>query len=76
MNFALLMSLGLIGAFLYLGGMLRKKPRIALFGAVCLDIQFAILGGIFSYAHSYIFATIFDVGSLYILFQLLRPKKK
>ncbi len=71
-----LACLGLIGIFLYVWGMRRNHPRIALFGLACLDLEFAIVGGVLLYARSYLFGCAFTLGSLYLLTALLRSPKK
>ncbi len=48
----LLMLFGLIGAFLYLWGMRRNRPRLALLGIACIDLELGIITAMFLYALS------------------------
>jgi len=72
-----LASLGLIGIFLYVWGMRKNHPYLALFGIACLALEFAIVGGMLLYARSYLFGSAVSLGSLYLFAALLRsPRRK
>ena len=72
----LLMLFGLIAAILYLWGMRRNRPKVALVGIACIDLDFGIITAMLLYAHSYILACAFGFSTLYVLSGLVRPSKK
>jgi ABC-type Na+ efflux pump permease subunit len=72
----LLILFGLIAACLYLWGMRRNRPTVALLGIVCIDLQFGIITAMLIYAHSYMLASAFGFSTLYVLSGLVRPSKK
>ncbi len=72
----LLMFFGLIAAVLYLWGMRRNRPKVALVGIACIDLDFGIITAMLLYAHSYILASAFGFSTLYVLSGLLKPSKK
>jgi len=75
-KYAYLMVLGLVGAFLYLGGAYRKNGKVLLVGLACLDLQFGIIAVILFYARSWMLASAFSFAALYMLFGFIRPAKK
>ena len=72
----LLILFGLIAACLYLWGMRRNHPKVALIGIVLIDLQFGIITALLLQVHSYMLATAFGFSTFYILSGFVRRSKK
>jgi site-specific recombinase len=68
----LLKVLGATGAILYIGGLVKGRQKVALFGVVLLCVEFAIASFFLLRSHSYLIGGASGLVSVSIMWEILR----
>jgi len=63
-------------AIMYIGGSIKGKLKLALFGAAVLGILFAISSLFLLHSHSYLLGGTYGVASVIILGAIVRPSRR
>ena len=75
MMWLFLKVLGIGGAILYIGGLIKGKQKLALLGVVLLCIEFAIASFFLLRSHSYLIGGASGLVSASIMWEILRTAR-